>query len=86
MKASTRRNSLYKPPEKFMKKLRISYLSILLFMLIRCQILAVPPIEKSEKPNIILILADDLGYETITANGGESYQTAHLDRLAECRF
>ena len=34
------------------------------------------------KPNIILIMADDFGYEAVTANGGESYQTPHLDRLA----
>lgn len=34
------------------------------------------------KPNLILILADDLGYETIGANGGTSYRTPALDRLA----
>jgi arylsulfatase A len=34
------------------------------------------------KPNIILIMADDLGYECIAANGGQSYQTPHLDKLA----
>jgi len=34
------------------------------------------------KPNVILIMADDIGYEAITANGGQSYQTPHLDRLA----
>jgi len=33
-------------------------------------------------PNIILIMADDLGYECIGANGGESYSTPHIDRLA----
>lgn len=33
-------------------------------------------------PNIILIMADDFGYECVTANGGESYQTPQLDRLA----
>jgi arylsulfatase A len=33
-------------------------------------------------PNIILILADDLGYETIGANGGTSYRTPAIDRLA----
>jgi arylsulfatase A len=33
-------------------------------------------------PNIILILADDLGYETIGANGGTSYRTPALDKLA----
>lgn len=33
-------------------------------------------------PNVILVMADDFGYECVTANGGESYQTPHLDRLA----
>ncbi|MEQ1854141.1 MAG: sulfatase-like hydrolase/transferase [Chthoniobacteraceae bacterium] len=35
-----------------------------------------------KKPNIILIMADDLGYECVTANGGQSYRTPHLDSLA----
>jgi arylsulfatase A len=34
------------------------------------------------RPNVILILADDFGFECVTANGGESYKTPHLDRLA----
>jgi arylsulfatase A len=34
------------------------------------------------KPNFVVILADDLGYECLGANGGESYQTPHLDKLA----
>ncbi|MBL9201352.1 MAG: sulfatase-like hydrolase/transferase [Opitutaceae bacterium] len=34
------------------------------------------------KPNVILILADDFGYECVGANGGTSYRTPHLDRLA----
>ncbi len=38
--------------------------------------------EKAGKPNLILILADDLGFETIGANGGTSYRTPVLDRLA----
>lgn len=33
-------------------------------------------------PNIILIMADDLGYETIGANGGASYRTPEIDRMA----
>ncbi|MEZ5071547.1 MAG: sulfatase-like hydrolase/transferase [Bacteroidales bacterium] len=33
-------------------------------------------------PNVILILADDLGYETMPSYGGTSYQTPHIDRLA----
>ena len=38
--------------------------------------------ESPARPNIILIMADDFGYECVTANGGQSYQTPHLDRLA----
>lgn len=34
------------------------------------------------RPNIILIMADDMGFETVTANGGESYSTPHIDKLA----
>jgi arylsulfatase A len=34
------------------------------------------------RPNIIVILADDFGYELVGANGGESHATPHLDRLA----
>jgi len=37
---------------------------------------------QNRRPNIILILADDLGYETIGANGGTSYQTPAIDRMA----
>ena len=40
------------------------------------------PRQATSKPNIILILADDLGYETIGANGGTSYRTPQLDKLA----
>ena len=38
--------------------------------------------QKSSKPNIVLIMADDFGYECISANGGQSYKTPNLDRLA----
>lgn len=34
------------------------------------------------RPNLILILCDDFGYECVTANGGESYKTPNLDKLA----
>jgi arylsulfatase A len=43
---------------------------------------AVTPLTTSTRPNVILIMADDFGYECVTANGGQSYQTPTLDRLA----
>ena len=41
-----------------------------------------PQAATTKKPNLILIMADDLGYETIGANGGTSYRTPVLDKLA----
>ena len=37
---------------------------------------------QARQPNIVLILADDLGFETVGCMGGETYQTPNLDRLA----
>src|SRR4051812_41182755 len=34
------------------------------------------------RPNILLILADDLGFECLRCNGGTSYRTPNLDQLA----
>jgi arylsulfatase A len=36
----------------------------------------------ARRPNVVLIMADDLGYECIGANGSTSYATPHLDKLA----
>jgi arylsulfatase A len=39
--------------------------------------------DPQRRPNVVLIMADDLGYECIGANGCTRYQTPHLDRMAE---
>ncbi len=38
---------------------------------------------QKQKPNVILIMADDMGYECLSSNGSLSYQTPVLDELAE---
>lgn len=35
-----------------------------------------------DQPNIIIIMAEDMGYEVPTCNGGQSYQTPTLDMMA----
>ena len=35
------------------------------------------------KPNIVLIMADDLGYECLSCNGSGTYKTPRLDQLAK---
>lgn len=39
-------------------------------------------ISAGNKPNIILIVADDMGYEIPTYNGGQSYSTPAIDSMA----
>jgi arylsulfatase A-like enzyme len=40
------------------------------------------PLEPPVRPNILFILADDLGYGDLSCYGRPDYQTPHLDRLA----
>lgn len=55
-----------------------SFTSLILW----CAVLGAHLHAAEKKPNIILIMADDFGYECVTANGGESYRTPQLDGLA----
>lgn len=36
----------------------------------------------ADRPNVILIMADDMGYECLSTYGSQSYETPRLDRLA----
>ena len=58
---------------------RFAHLSLLLVVVLSAATLAHAA---DRKPNLVLIMADDFGYEAVTANGGESYRTPSLDRLA----
>lgn len=42
----------------------------------------VNPTTQNQRPNVILIMADDMGFECLSANGSQSYSTPNLDRLA----
>lgn len=42
-----------------------------------------PPLRSAEQPNILLIFADDIGYEALGCYGGLDFQTPRLDRMAE---
>jgi arylsulfatase A len=37
---------------------------------------------KNKPPNIILIMADDIGFETISSYGSIDYQTPRIDKMA----
>ena len=60
-----------------MKRLPIIFRTLLLFLL--------PSLlfgQEDNRPNILFILADDVGQEVLGCYGGESYSTPHLDELA----
>lgn len=54
-----------------------------LFLALLVSMVVAAPLHAKDRPNIVLIMADDFGYECVGANGGESYQTPNLDRLAQ---
>jgi len=41
------------------------------------------PMASADRPNIVFIVADDLGWADLSVYGQTDYQTPHLDRLAE---
>ena len=54
---------------------RIIYL-ILLLVIFSCE-------KNNNKPNIVFILADDLGYGDLSSYGSETIETTNIDKLAE---
>ena len=53
-----------------------------LTLLALCCTVGLNPVEGAEKPNIIVIMADDLGYGDVGCNGATQLKTPHIDRLA----
>lgn len=53
-----------------------------LALLAACALATAAIADQPGRPNIILIMADDMGYECVGANGGTSYRTPPLDKLA----
>jgi arylsulfatase A-like enzyme len=58
----------------------IHFLTMGVFLLTHVVLLAAE--SDPARPNVILIMADDLGIEGLGCYGGKSYRTPHLDRLA----
>lgn len=66
-------------PMKFSQKMSLSFIAPMVAILLMCgPLLAAAP----RQPNIIVIMADDLGYGDVSCYGATALQTRHIDRLA----
>jgi arylsulfatase A-like enzyme len=66
-----------------MKTLKIYILLFLVTLVFSCKTITKPSKENIEKPNILIIHVDDLGYHDLSINGSEIYQTPKIDALAK---
>ena len=59
-----------------------------IFLLLILWMLPLSAVLAAEKPNIVFILADDIGYGDLSCYGAKHAKTPNLDRLASqgCRF
>ncbi|MBM4089087.1 MAG: sulfatase [Planctomycetes bacterium] len=82
MSASSAKSS----PRRFVVLLRHEFASLILIafsgVLSICAVRQATSAENDRAPNIILILADDLGYTDVACFGSKYYETPNLDRLA----
>ena len=62
-----------------LKKMQWAFLSLLAIVAISC---SHETTTENQRPNIIFIMADDMGYECLSSYGNTDYQTPRLDQLA----
>ena len=56
--------------------------AIALFTTVCLGVLFVPSVSHAETPNIVIIMADDLGYGDLQCYGNQRVKTPHIDKLA----
>lgn len=73
-------HNLYAPDSKPDSKIEMAPMKSLLLSL--CSIFFANILQASEQPNIIILLADDLGYGELGCQGNPQIPTPHIDSLA----
>ena len=58
-----------------------SLLSVLTVLVVTAANTAIA--QNADRPNFVLIMADDLGYGDVSCYADSGYETPHIDRLAE---
>jgi arylsulfatase A len=57
-------------------------LRLIMRQILALLLLATTATVNATQPNVVLIMADDMGYESLSVNGSESCRTPNLDKLA----
>ena len=71
-------------PTRSPNSMRHSILTIALILALPAFSTEERPLHQAQdKPNIILIMTDDMGFECLGVNGSVSYNTPNLDRMAQ---
>ena len=70
------------PARSRIKSMKIRFALSLLLLLLSCAVTGCRQEAVPARPNVILIMADDMGYECLGSSGSLSYQTPELDGLA----
>lgn len=69
--------------KKMLVRIRRSHPSIVLVLLLSAMLFGVEQNVAAQQPNIVFIMADDLGYGDVGCYGQEKIKTPHIDRLAK---
>ena len=54
-----------------------------IFLTVLLGFLSATQVSADQRPNIVLIMCDDMGYEGVSIYGSETYSTPHLNKLAK---
>ncbi|EMI43783.1 sulfatase [Rhodopirellula sp. SWK7] len=63
--------------------MKLSFMAVALHVFVGLSAMLTASAAETTKPNVLLIMADDLGWRDTSCYGSTFYETPHIDRLAE---